>query len=105
VDPVNGYGDLRAETSRCDCGAVSEPLSRDDLLTEWEASHVQWHCPLPTDREYDEHTETWSFPTLPSFVRQPAELTSTTDHLTVPGRLRSTAANALVASHTQEPTP
>jgi hypothetical protein len=101
---------LRAETSRCDCGTVSPPIItshpvlEDSELVEWEASHLQWFCPIPSHQEFDEHTELWSYPVLPSFTREPAVLDGATDHLTVPDRLRSRAANRLVASHTQEPT-
>jgi hypothetical protein len=106
----DGSQALWGEMSRCGCGAesppiiTSHPVLGDDELRHWEASHDQ-HCPIPTDREYDEHTELWSYPTLPSFTREPAVLDGTADHLTVPDRLRSRAANRLVASHTQEPTP
>lgn len=102
-------GELRAETSRCDCGVVSPPMItshpvlEDTELTTWEATHVQWHCPLPTDQTFDENTEGWTFPTLPDFVREPAELEHTTGTPTTWHRpLKSDAAAALVASHTQE---
>jgi hypothetical protein len=111
VDPETLRSELTAETSRCACGTVSPPIItshpvlEDSELVEWEATHLQWFCPIPSHGEFDDHTELWSHPTLPAFTRQPAELAGTTDDLTVPDRLRSRAANVLVASHTQEPTP
>jgi hypothetical protein len=111
VDPETLRSELRAETSRCDCGTVSHPIItshpvlEDSELVEWEATHLQWFCPIPSHQEFDEHAELWSYPTLPSFTREPAVLDGIADRLTVPDRLRSRAANRLVASHTQEPTP
>jgi hypothetical protein len=111
VDPETLRSELTAETSRCDCGVVSPPIItshpvlEDSEIVEWEATHLQWFCPIPSHQEFDEHTELWSYPSLPGFTREPAELDGTIDDLTVPDRLRSTAANRLVASHTQEPTP
>jgi hypothetical protein len=110
VDPETLRSELRAETSRCDCGVVSPPIVTshpvlgDFALVEWEATHLQWFCPIPSHQEFDDHTELWSHPVLPAFTRKPAELTTAADDLIVPDRLRSAAANALVASHTQEPT-
>ena len=110
--PDNDLQALTGEISRCDCGTVSPPILTDhpvhgdSHLTEWEASHLQFqNCPLYIDRAYDEHTELWTFPTLPTFTREPAELAATTDTPTWHQPLKADIANRLVATHTQEPTP
>lgn len=112
MDPETLRTELRAEKSRCDCGTVSPPIVTDhpvladSELIEWEASHLQWFCPIPSHGEFDDHLDIWQHAPVPSFTREPAELASTTDiPKTWHQPLKSDVAARLVASHTQEPTP
>ncbi|WP_116051904.1 hypothetical protein [Amycolatopsis palatopharyngis] len=110
MDTRNGYGELRAETSTCDCGTVSppiitsHPILEDSELVEWEASHLQWFCPIPSHGEFDDHLDIWQHAALPNFTREPAELAASIDTPTWHQPLKADIANRLVATHTQEPT-